>query len=92
MGLPFQAWFAGVHNIPFRPQLGESDRYAPNRMLTRGVYQNSDGHLPEAPGRVWYEADRGYTGGPRGAARILWSNDGLVFTTYDHYQTFYEIV
>ena len=24
--------------------------------------------------------------------RILYSNDGLVFVTYDHYETFHEIV
>ena len=24
--------------------------------------------------------------------RLLWSNDGLLFVTYDHYETFLEIV
>ena len=24
--------------------------------------------------------------------RIVFSNDGLVFVTYDHYETFYEII
>lgn len=28
----------------------------------------------------------------RNGQRILWSNDGLIFVTYDHYKTFYEIV
>ena len=40
---------------------------------------------------LWYEADINYTSGYRGTERILYSNDGLVFVTYDHYQTFYEI-
>ena len=29
--------------------------------------------------------------GKRNLKRVLYSNDGLVFVTEDHYQTFYEI-
>ncbi len=32
-------------------------KYVPGKMLTRGTYDNSDNHLPSAPGRIWYEAD-----------------------------------
>ena len=56
------------------------------------VYKNKDGKLPQSPGRVWYEADINYTKGYRNQERILYSNDGLVFVTYDHYETFYEII
>ena len=38
-----------------------------------------------------YEADINYDKGFRNRQRILYSNDGLIFVTYDHYQTFYEI-
>ena len=51
-----------------------------------------NGHLPEAPGREWYEADMDYAGGFRGDCRILYSNDGLLFVTYDHYVTYIEII
>ena len=40
----------------------------------------------------WYEADINYTSGKRNKQRILYSNDGLIFVTYDHYRRFYEIV
>jgi len=40
---------------------------------------------------VWYEADINYTGGARNRERVVYSNDGLVFVTYDHYHTFYEV-
>lgn len=60
--------------------------------LQSGVYKNSNGHLPDDIGRVWYEADINYTKGYRGLGRIVFSNDGLVFVTYDHYETFYEII
>lgn len=66
--------------------------YAPGKMIAGGVYQNRDGHLPQKEGRTWQEADINYRDGPRNSQRIVWSNDGLLFATYDHYQTFYEIV
>lgn len=48
--------------------------------------------LPEKYGRIWYEADVNYTGGYRNGERIVYSNDGLIFYTNNHYETFYEIV
>ena len=56
-----------------------------------GEYGNQNGHLPEAANRSWYEADINYYNGKRNSQRILWSNDGLIFVTYDHYKTFVEI-
>lgn len=66
--------------------------YAPGMMIYGGEYENRDGHLPSAPGRKWYEADINYYEGHRNGHRILWSNDGLIFVTYDHYHTFCEIM
>lgn len=65
--------------------------FVPGKMIYNGIYNNSNGHLPDAVGRIWYEADINYKTGPRNSQRIIWSNDGLVFVTYDHYLTFYEI-
>lgn len=66
--------------------------FIPGKMISGGIYYNDDGHLPGAPGRIWYEADINYKTGKRNTQRIVWSNDGLIFVTYDHYETFYEIV
>lgn len=74
------------------PELGNLHIVAPGKMLDNGIYQNRNGHLPSAPGRIWYEADINYTSGYRGSDRILYSNDGLIFVSYDHYHTFSEIV
>ena len=63
----------------------------PGVMIGGDIYDNSDFKLPSAPGRVWYEADINYVSGKRNRQRILYSNDGLLFVTYDHYHTFYEI-
>ena len=66
-------------------------KYAPYTMIYGGIYDNENNHLPSAPGRIWYEADINYYEGQRNRHRIVWSNDGLIFVTYDHYHTFYEI-
>lgn len=66
-------------------------RYAPGKMVFGGVYNNENGHLPIAVGRIWYEADLNYYEGKRNGHRLLFSNDGLLFVTYDHYKTFYEL-
>ena len=63
----------------------------PGKMLGGDVYNNDDFKLPYKPGRIWYEADINYRNGKRNRQRLLYSNDGLMFVTYDHYQTFYEI-
>ena len=71
---------------------GNLDDVLPGKMIGGDVYRNKEGKLPSAPGRVWYEADINYSSGYRNRERILYSNDGLIFVTYDHYQTFYEMV
>ena len=84
--------FLEALKLGFRPKKGNLDQVAPGKMLTKEQYYNRNGHLPEKPGRIWYEADINYTGGFRNEQRILYSNDGLVFVTFDHYRTFIEII
>lgn len=66
--------------------------FFPEKMISIGIYKNRDGHLPQKTNRVWHEADINYKTGKRNNQRIVWSNDGLMFVTYDHYENFYEIV
>ena len=63
----------------------------PGTVIGGKEYLNIDGRLPSGPGRKWYEADFDYDGGYRNGKRVLFSNDGLVFATYDHYLTFFEV-
>ena len=67
------------------------DDVLPEKMIGGDQYLNRESKLPNAPGRTWYEADINYNGGARNRQRILYSSDGLIFVSYDHYQTFYEI-
>jgi len=78
--------------LGWEPTKGNLAEICPGKMVTRGEFRNSKGLLPAAPGRVWYEADISYETRFRGTNRIVYSNDGLIFVTYDHYETFYEIV
>lgn len=64
----------------------------PYMMIGGSVFHNDEQKLPDAPGRIWYEADINYEKGYRNSQRVLFSSDGLVFVTYDHYHSFYEIV
>ncbi len=54
-------------------------------------FGNREGLLPKAQGRVYYEADVNYNGGFRGPERIVFSNDGLIFYTGDHYDSFEQL-
>lgn len=78
--------------LGYNPIFGNLSVVAPGKMLTKGEFKNINGHLPSSTGRVWYEADINYTNGYRGSDRIVYSNDGLIFVTYDHYNTFHEII
>ncbi len=42
---------------------GNLGKVMPKKMIGGNVYQNKNGHLPSAPGRIWYEADLNYSTG-----------------------------
>ena len=71
--------------------LGNLAEVLPGKMIGGKIYRNRNHKLPEADGRIWHEADFDYVSGYRNNCRLLYSNDGLLFATYDHYITFYEI-
>ena len=54
-------------------------------------FGNREGLLPKKNGRQWYECDVNYYGGYRGSERILYSNDGLIYYTDDHYESFTQL-
>lgn len=72
----------------WNPSKGNLCDVLPGRAIGGDVFTNREGQLPEKQGRKWYEADLNYDCGRRNADRLLFSNDGLVFVTHDHYKTF----
>lgn len=63
----------------------------PGMSIGGSAFGNYEGALPRANGRRYFECDIDYDGGYRGAKRLVYSNDGLVFYTEDHYNTFEQI-
>lgn len=56
------------------------------------IFYNREGLLPKKNSRTYYEADliSGYDKN-RGPERIVFSDDGLIFYTKDHYQSFEQL-
>ncbi len=52
------------------------------------VFRNREKALPIKDGRTYYEADIDYAGGYRNEKRIVYSDDGLIYYTHDHYKNF----
>ena len=68
---------------------GSVERYAPGMAIGGGRFGNYEGLLPEAEGRTYRECDIDTDGASsRGAKRIVYSNDGLIYYTGDHYESF----
>lgn len=60
----------------------------PGRAIGGDKFSNRENRLPSKKGRTWFEADLNYHCGRRNAHRLLYSSDGLLFVSYDHYKTF----
>ena len=68
---------------------GSLERYAPGMCIGGSRFGNYEGLLPEAKGRTYTECDIDTLGAnSRGAKRIVFSNDGLIYYTDDHYESF----
>ena len=67
---------------------GAVGKVLPGKQIGGDRFYNREGQLPDARGRVWTECDVGDRRNTRGAERIVFSNDGLIYYTPDHYDSF----
>lgn len=68
---------------------GDLEPYAPGMCIGGSRFGNYEGLLPETDGRIYTECDIDTLGAKsRGAKRIVFSNDGLIYYTGDHYESF----
>ena len=67
---------------------GNLGEVAPGKSIGGDYFGNYEDLLPEEDGRDYYECDIDSDGGYRGAKRIVFSNDGLIYYTEDHYESF----
>ncbi|TCQ99298.1 PAAR-like domain-containing protein [Neorhizobium sp. JUb45] len=65
--------------------------YVPGGQIGGDVFDNTTNILPPAAGRTWQEADVGLVNTmsrkKQPGTRLLYSNDGLLYVTSDHYDT-----
>ena len=68
---------------------GSVEKYAPGCAIGGDKFGNFEGLVPKAKGRTYYECDIDTDGyHSRGSRRIVFSNDGLIYYTHDHYESF----
>lgn len=70
---------------------GTLDKVAPGKSIGGDRYGNYEKKLPDKNGRSWKECDIDYVKGNRNGKRIVFSNDGLIYYTGDHYQNFTKL-
>ena len=71
---------------------GALEPYAPGKCIGGSHFGNYEGKLPKAKGRKWTECDVNTLGAKsRGAERIVFSNDGLIYYSPDHYDSFEQL-
>ena len=76
-----QGWSAGK----------DLSKILPGCSIGGDKFGNFEGLLPEKSGRQYYECDVNYTGGSRGAERLVFSSDGLIYYTEDHYESYTQL-
>ncbi|MBQ3379256.1 MAG: ribonuclease [Clostridia bacterium] len=68
---------------------GRLEKYATGMCIGGDRFGNYEGLLPDKKGRTYTECDIDTLGAKsRGAKRIVFSNDGLIYYTEDHYESF----
>lgn len=77
-----------ARTLGWEGKAGNLGQVAPGKSIGGDYFGNYEGNLPEKSGRSYHECDIDSTGGYRGSKRIVYSNDGLIYYTEDHYQTF----
>ncbi len=71
---------------------GSLEPYAKGKSIGGDTFGNYEGLLPKAKGRTYKECDIDTKGAKsRGAKRIVFSNDGLIYYTDDHYESFTQL-
>lgn len=73
-------------------EAGSLEKFAPGKLIGGDRFGNVEGLLPRKAGRTWTECDIGtYGKSSRGAERIVFSSDGLIYYTQDHYVSFVQL-
>ena len=78
-----------AQNLGWVSKEGNLWEVAPGMSIGGDKFGNYEGILPE--GKKYYECDIDYQGGFRGEKRIVYSTDGYIYYTEDHYESFEQL-
>lgn len=67
---------------------GNLQEVAPGKSIGGDRFGNYEGRLPDGK---WTECDVNYHGGYRGSERLVFSEEGAIYYTNDHYETFEQL-
>ncbi|MBE5251576.1 ribonuclease domain-containing protein [Mixta mediterraneensis] len=73
------------------PAKGDLCQVLPGKAIGGDRFSNREKRLPQRKNRQWYEADVNYRCGHREADRLVYSSDGLVYLSTDHYRSFKQV-
>ena len=79
---------AEARELGWDPRAGNLWEIADGKSIGGDRFGNYEARLPKAKGRYYYECDVNYAGGRRGSERLVYSNDGLIYYSADHYESF----
>ncbi len=71
---------------------GNLSAVAPGKSIGGDYFGNYEGNVPDAKGRSWTECDIDADGGFRNGKRIVFSSDGLIYYSDDHYASFTQVL
>lgn len=77
-----------AQNLGWQSNKGNLWKVAPGKSIGGDRFGNNEGLLPNVKNRKYFECDINFDGGYRGSERIIFSNDGEVYYTNDHYKSF----
>jgi len=80
-----------AQNLGWESRKGNLWDVAKGKSIGGDRFGNYEGLLPDAKGRKWTECDIDFDGSYRNGKRIVFSNDGLIYYTGNHYKSFDEI-
>lgn len=84
---------AEAKSLGWISEKGNLAEVCPGKSIGGDRFGNYEGNLPDKEGRKYFECDINYdpNNGYRGKERIIYSNDGLIYYTDDHYKTFTKL-
>ena len=77
-----------AQNLGWNSSQGNLQEVAPGMSIGGDTFGNREGLLPEGS---YHECDVNYSGGYRGAERLIYSDTGEIYYTDDHYQSFTQL-